>query len=932
MGNVSAFGSGLVFLSAAAASLALTACEFQKTEVVRPPLPPFTPRPPTTVQVAEGARELKRVSYISQAGVNDNEAMAVVGGSRVYLRGPSGSNGSGVLWFERPAGSAVPMDPSPIPMVNPGGDDDPTYLTSAGTNLFFRGRTATGKYTVYSYGGTSSPKPLPPVSSMGGNNDDPRSLTAWGTRLCYSAFDGSNQRLFCTQDSGACWTNTGPIPSPTPSTSPSAPCLSQAPAIGDSVSPNLGPFYPSALSAGIDQLFFIGYIGGEYRAYRYDGTSLSAQALPRPSVDGDTYTYPDWIGAAGSDAYFSATSSIDNRKRIYRWRSDLDQVERLPNSPTASSYPQNLTMVGNDLYFSDYSGSGYQHVFKYNPTDGLVEFVTGNSSGYSYPSNVRAWRGSFYFFDYDDAYIMRLNRIDASATAVAHVSGPTLPDVPNWPGEIKGGQTKLYFGAYNTNPARNQSQLFYSDSTYVYPVNPVVERWDYGSPHGITPFNSDDTLFFNRVSLNGVQTDQLYYYNGTLLRQLSLKTDGGNDQIGKIVVSTNDHDMFFTAYNQVNGYDAFHYDGQNLYPLTRSDGGAIGQVGYSAIGASGSKAYFVAMDQRSGSYYLYVYPGTGDPHPVPLPSSGPSALTVTPWDTKIQEYGGSVYFSGYDSMGWNLFKLDTVTNIATPLTTTPTGYVSDLRKVGNKLYISANWGGSNYVYDGSVLSLITGVYWTNAQADGPGDLFYLAAYGPLGQRLYQMTGGVASQLSNINATGDSVNSIAVTSGGLVVFDAYDANASIAGNYLWVYDPASTDPVRLPSTGNGAGGAPDSPSGLVAVGTHVYFKSLNVDGRTRLFVTDGVTVQKICSINTSGDDNPGQVTAVGDDIFFTAVNSSNTNKVYIYSPLKPTLGCRTTAESNPGGDDAPYNLTAMNGHAYFIGQYGGTQYFRALFRY
>ncbi len=873
------------------------------------------------------------MSYINQGGLYNNEAMAVVG-SRVYLRGPSGSNGTGVLWFERPVGSTLPMAPSPIPMVNPGSDDDPTYLTASGTNVFFRARNASGKYSVYSYGGTGSPVQLPPVSAMGGNNDDPRMLTAWGTRLCYSAFDGSNQRLFCTLDAGACWTSTSPAPSPTPSsTGTPAPCLTPAPAVRDSVSPNLGPFYPSNFSAGSDALFFIGYLGSEYRPYRYDGTSLTAEALPRPSIEGDVYTYPDWIGVAGSDAYFTATSSIDSAKRIFRWRSDLNQVEKLPNPPASNSYPRYPTVVGNDLYYVDYASTGAQHVFKYNATSGLTEFATGNSSGYSYPSNTLAWRGSFYFFDYDDDYVMRLFKIDPTGTAPVKMTGPSLPDVPNWPGEPKGGQTKLYFGARNTNPARNQSQLFYSDSSYIYSALPIADRWDSDTPRRLTPFNTEDVLFIVRIYTNGVWTDQLYYYNGTTIRQLAMQAQGGNDQIAKIVVSSNNHDMFFTAYNNINGYDAFHYDGQNLYPLTKSDGGAVGQVGYNAIGASGAKAFFAATDQRTGLNRLFVYPGTGDPSPIPLPSSGPTSMTISNNDVKIQEYAGSIYFSALSGSGWNLYKLDPTTYAVSAVSITAIGYVSDLRIVGDKLFIVSNWGSSSYIYDGTTLEQITNVNWISTMANGgSGSVTYFSAYGSQGQRLYQFTGGVTSQLSNINAGNDQVYSVAVTSGGLVIFDATDSTASVAGNYLWVYDPAGTDPVRLPSTGNGAGGYPDSPYGLTAVGTKVYFSARNVDGRTRLFVTDGVTVKKVCSINASGDDSPNLITPVGDDIFFTARNSNNVYKVFIYSPLKPSLGCRQVAESNPGGDDQPSAFNVMNGHLYFTGQYGGTQYFRALFRY
>jgi len=175
---------------------------------------------------------------------------------------------------------------------------------------------------------------------------------------------------------------------------------------------NTGDAIVDELRALGDQLWFSANDGVHGREpWVTDGTTTSMVA----NINGFNIAGPNAGGSGpreftklGSDVYFSADDGIYGNEL---WRSgaggtnkvtDINQAEGYPYL-TAGSYPQNLTVVGDQLFFAVTTTSGERELASVGASGPVHIYDINAGPGSSYPSQLTNFNGQLYFNAFTDA-------------------------------------------------------------------------------------------------------------------------------------------------------------------------------------------------------------------------------------------------------------------------------------------------------------------------------------------------------------------------------------------------------------------------------------------------------------------------------------------------------------------------------------------------
>jgi ELWxxDGT repeat protein len=340
-----------------------------------------------------------------------------------------------------------------------GGGVDPGFLTNVGGTLFFVGNDGTHGKELWRSDGTAGGTQMVQDINSGSSAYDPQNLTNVGGTLFFQANDGTHGVELWRTDGTAGGTQ-----------------------LVKDINPGINGSDPRYLTNVDGTLFFDAYDGPKgtpdthgSELWRSDGTAGGTQ-LVKDIFPGSWSSYPFDLTNVGETLFFSA---YDGTHGFELWRSDgtaggtqmVDDIN--PGSSfgfSNSSYPSSLTNVGGTLFFSANDGTHGFELWRSDGTAGGTQMVDDINPGSanSYPKYLTNVGGTLFFQANDGTHGVELWRSDGTA------GGTQMVDDIN-PG-IGGSDPK-----YLTNVG---GTLFFSanDGTY------GVELWSSNGTAGGTQF------------------------------------------------------------------------------------------------------------------------------------------------------------------------------------------------------------------------------------------------------------------------------------------------------------------------------------------------------------------------------------------------------------------------------------------------------------
>lgn len=282
--------------------------------------------------------------------------------------------------------------------------------------------------------------------------------------------------------------------------------------------------YGSATFASVSQLTAVGsqlafdanYVdGGE----GFDGYNLMwlNQTSATTLVAGNGYPTPpkpDDLTAVGNELYFSYTSSSDTAG-IELWKTDGTtsgtMLVRDINPGTANSSPAFLTNVNGTLYFSASDGTRGDELWKsYGTSDSTItiaDIFAGSNS--STPSNLTNVNGKLFFSAYDGVHGVELWTSDGTSGGTVMVRDIVPGGDSSYPTNLANIAGKLDF----TVVASGQVQLWTSDGTSsgTTLVTNLFPASGHSLPNDFTAVGN--TLYF--VADDGTHGAQIWQSDGT---------------------------------------------------------------------------------------------------------------------------------------------------------------------------------------------------------------------------------------------------------------------------------------------------------------------------------------------------------------------------------------------------------------------------------
>jgi ELWxxDGT repeat protein len=429
--------------------------------------------------------------------------------------------------------------------------------------------------------------------------------------------------------------------------------------------------------------------------------SLSAQAPIQmlqisPGAGSST---PDNLTALGNTLYFTANDSTNG---VQLWKSDGTSVSRITSTNPSSFQPANLTVLGNNLVFTADDGVNGKELWVYNGTIASMVSNINPGAASSNPSNLTAVDSKLFFTADDGSKGKEIWVYDGTAVSLVK---------------------DIYSGSTGSNPAN------------------------------LAAFNGK--VYF--AASDGIKGTELWSSDGTLAGTTlvqDIRTGITGSSPGNLTVVGNK--LYFTADNGTNGIELWKYESgaaSIVKDITPNTGG----FGPTLLTAVGNTLYFVADSTGNFKQQLWKSDGTdagtvrvkNNLAEAPNLGFGPIGLTAT---------GSTLYFTTNDpATGLELWKSDG--------TDTGTKLVSDI------------WTGTNGANPNSSFP--------DSLVNFNGSLYFAASEPTNGREVWSSDGTALGtrRVSNINpATGDASPAKLTAVGTRLFFTASDGTN---GTELWV---------------------------------------------------------------------------------------------------------------------------------------------------
>lgn len=420
--------------------------------------------------------------------------------------------------------------------------------------------------------------------------------------------------------------------------------------------------FPSNFTAFAGSLYFSAYtfeLGRELWKYDTAGITLvsnindNAGDLGGGVMEGHS-SAPDWFTLFNGALYFSA---FDERRGGELWRYDGNRAVRVADiNPDMndtiklipkSSWPHELTVMNNALYFSADAGGAFFPNYELWRYDGVnVTMLTNIHPSFgtnhsSYPHQLTAFNNALYFAADDGANGYELWKHDGVRTLLLTNINAGGPESSSFPKFFTPYKNELYFRASDDS---NGFELWKTDGArtlLVTNLNPVGSS----SPEHFTIFK--DTLYFGAD--DGVGGFELWKYNGVSATLVADLNSVGGSSVKNLTVF-NDH-LYFAADDGVHGWELWQCDGTavSLVADLNPDGDSFPEQ----FTIWNNRLFFAASNSVAG-YEMWMFDGRAATLTADILPGPASSFPLYP-----AGFGSELLFSANDSYfsDWELWSL-----------------------------------------------------------------------------------------------------------------------------------------------------------------------------------------------------------------------------------------------------------------------------------
>jgi ELWxxDGT repeat protein len=405
------------------------------------------------------------------------------------------------------------------------------------------------------------------------------------------------------------------------------------------INPGASSSFPSNLTASANLLLFSATtteVGREL--WRYDGTgvTLVSNINDTTILVGGNLVGSDSLPAGMTEfnggIFFSA---YDMRRGGELWRTDGTNAARVADiNPDAndtiktnalSSWPRELTVLSNTLYFSA-DGGGLRLNHELWQCNGFTATRVANihpdtGTNYSsYPQGLTVFNGVLYFMADDGTNGFELWKHGGGTTKLLANINPGGTTSSSYPKSFTQFNNALYFPAFHSSYGY---ELWKTDGTNASLVADLNAGAASSFPDYLTVFQG--SLYFR--ANNGASGYELWRYNGTNAT-LAADVFGGGNAYPKNLTVFQDK-LYFSATDGIYGWELWAYDGTAAALVTDLNPG--GDSYPEQLKVFDGALYFVATTFETG-YELWRFDGTSvaltaDIQPGPA-NSYPQNLTV----------------------------------------------------------------------------------------------------------------------------------------------------------------------------------------------------------------------------------------------------------------------------------------------------------------
>lgn len=400
---------------------------------------------------------------------------------------------------------------------------------------------------------------------------------------------------------------------------------------------NPGPAgsYPSNFTTFANALYFTAYTQATgFELWKYNGASVQLVADINDTSDDIGFGVQEgndsivsWLTEFNGSLYFSA---FEPRRGGELWRYDGNAVSRVADiSPDAndnikllqnSSWPNQLTVFNNALYFSANSGtiSTNYELWKY---DGVAVTQAANihpdigQDHSSYPIGLTVFNGALYFMANDGSNGYELWKHDgARATMVSNIN-PGGPESSSYPKHFAAFNNVLYFQAFSDEHGYELWKMDGSAVSLAADINPGPAS---SAPEFLAAHNG--ALYFR--ANDGVHGYELWKFDGATASIVADVNPAG-DSYPKNLIPVGDA-LYFAADDGVHGFELWKL-ASGAATMVR-DLNPAGDSFPETLRAANGVLYFVAATPETGfetwklgngeiSLAADVNPGPGDSFP-----------------------------------------------------------------------------------------------------------------------------------------------------------------------------------------------------------------------------------------------------------------------------------------------------------------------------
>jgi ELWxxDGT repeat protein len=817
--------------------------------------------------------------------------------------------------------------------INPSGDANPANLTVVGNLLFFSATDSVHGTELWATSGTQAGTYLVKDINQGVPSSNPATLVAYQGKLFFTASTPTNGLSLWESDG----TTQG----------------TQLVLNTNAASLSLGP---TQLTVSGNLLYFVATDGSHgQELWETNGTAAGTFMVKDINTAKGQGSFPANLTDVNGTLFFVANDGLTGPQL---WESNgtaAGTTEILPliNPSIDGSSFANFSNLNGTLFFQANNGTSGGELFylKGGTTPTLVEDIfpkqANGSDPSSFPANLTPVGNTLFFTANDGTHGTELWEtaapFDSTSTKLVKdisagndTNGAPLSSAPRNLTNVNG---TLYFTAFEYTDGR---QVWKSDGTtagtvLVDTINPGTDSL--GNPFGSNPLmltNVNGALFFSATD----QTHGRQLWESTAGTPATTTLVGGISQVttGSVpqFLTNVNGTLYFSASVPATGRELYSSDGTAAGTQLVADiqPGTFGSAPQQLTNVNGTlffTAFLNTSGQQVGFELFKAVPGTAGVTLVDdiFPGLDSNGNPNSSFPQNLTSFNGKLLFTASTAAGTQVWTSDGTGAGTTQVSSINAGggggSPNGLTVVGSTLFFVANDGvdGTQIWKTDGTSANTTMVTDINAKGGGispshltnvNGTLFFSANDGTNGNQLWKSDGtaGGTTMVTSTNASGGGIAPQNLTNVGGTLY--FTANDGTNGRELW--DSTSTGTAMVADINPGAGSS--NPQNLTSWKGDVFFAAFAPGTGVQLYVSDGTAagtqLLKVIAASGQGSSDPGNFLVFNGVLYFTATDG--VHGFELYRTDGTTAGTTLVADINPIGGANPSFLTSANGHMFF----------------